>query len=271
MPNGVLDLDRTRGREMIQSVDRAARILKELSGGSRRYGVSELSTRLGLAKGTMHGLLRTLLDHGFVEQDPETDKYQLGPAVLEFSSSYLDLNQLRSRSLAWSELLATKSDEAVRVGTEHSDGVLIVHHVFKPDTSLQILEVGAVLPMHATALGKAMLAYLPDGAQDDVIARGLLPLTSRTLATADALRKDLRLVRERRYAVEIEEAILGESGLAAPIFDRGGAVCGVIGIAGAQDRVTGNDERVPRLAEYVTEAARGISRDLGAVGWPPRL
>src|SRR5438094_29852 len=146
---------------MIQSVDRAARILRALSSGSGRLGVSELADRLGLAKTTVHGLLRTLHDHGLVEQDPDSDKYQLGPQLLQLSNRYLDLSELRTRSLAWSELLSTRSGESVRVGVPHGDGVLIVHHVFRPDTSLQILEVGAMLPMHATALGKAVLAYLP--------------------------------------------------------------------------------------------------------------
>ena len=84
---------------MIQSVDRAARILTTLSGGDHRLGVSELSLRLGLAKGTVHGLLRTLQAHGLVEQDTETDKYQLGPALLALSNSYLGFNELRSHSL----------------------------------------------------------------------------------------------------------------------------------------------------------------------------
>ena len=100
---------------MIQSVDRAARILRALAGGSGRLGVSELSDRLGLAKGTVHGLLRTLHDHGLVEQDTDSDKYQLGPQLLQLSNRYLDLNELRARSLAWSELLATRAGEAVRV------------------------------------------------------------------------------------------------------------------------------------------------------------
>lgn len=250
---------------MIQSVDRAVRILKALSRGPRRYGVSELSASLGLAKGTVHGLLRTLLEHGLVEQDPESDKYQLGPALLELSSGYLDLNQLRSRSLAWSELLATKADEAVRVGTPHANGVLIVHHVFRPDASLQILEVGALLPMHATALGKAVLAHLPGAAQEEVMARGLPKLTGRTLATPTALRRHLRSVREQRYAVELGESILGEGGIAAPIFGREGSVVGAIGVVGPDERI-GHRER--DLAETVLEAARGISRDHGYVGWP---
>src|SRR6266508_6256398 len=146
-------------KTMIQSVDRAARILKTLAGGPGRLGVSELSERLGLAKGTVHGLLRTLQAHGLVEQHPDSDKYQLGPQLLQLSNRYLDLSELRSRSLAYSEALAGRADEAVRVGAFHGDGMLVVHHVFRPDTSLQILEVGALLPLHETALGKAVLAY----------------------------------------------------------------------------------------------------------------
>src|SRR6478752_7776940 len=162
---------------MIQSVDRAIRILKALAGGPGRLGVSELSERLGLAKGTVHGLLRTLQAHGLVEQDPDSDKYQLGPQLLQLSNRYLDLSELRTRSLAWSEALATRAGEAVRVGVPHGDGVLIVHHVFRPDTSLQILEVGALLPMHATALGKALLAYTDGDDVDDLVKSGLPKLT----------------------------------------------------------------------------------------------
>src|SRR5262245_34190928 len=117
---------------LIQSVDRAVRIMKSIAEGRGRVGVSELSARLGLAKGTVHGLLRTLKAHGLVEQNADSDKYQLGPAILQLSSRYLDVNELRSRSLAWSELLATKSGESVRVGARHNDGILIVHHVFRP-------------------------------------------------------------------------------------------------------------------------------------------
>src|SRR5919197_5365579 len=184
---------------MIQSVDRAVRILKALAGGPGRLGVSELSARLGLAKATVHGLLRTLQQHGLVEQHPDSDKYQLGPALLQLSNRFLDLNELRSRSLAWSELLASRAEEAVRVGAPHGDGVLVTHHAFRPDASLQILEVGAVLPMHATALGKAVLAYLPTPEREDVLAAGLPKLTGRTISTVAALGRELADVRERGY------------------------------------------------------------------------
>ena len=130
----------------IQSIERAAAILRALAGGSRRLGVSELSDHLGLAKGTVHGLLQTLKDEGFVEQDPESGKYQLGAALLQLGNIYLDVNELRGRSLAWADSLAVRTGEAVRVGSLHGDGVLIIHHVFRPDNSLQILEVGGTAP-----------------------------------------------------------------------------------------------------------------------------
>jgi DNA-binding IclR family transcriptional regulator len=252
---------------VIQSVDRAIRILKALSAGPGRLGVSELSDRLGLAKGTVHGLLRTLQDHGLVEQHADSDKYQLGPQLLQLSTRYLDLSELRSRSLAWSELLASRAQEAVRVGVTHGDGVLVVHHVFRPDATLQILEVGSVLPLHATALGKAVLAFVDPQFRRDLLEDDLPRLTGQTLCTPTALTRELDATRERGYAVEKEEAVLGEAGVAAPIFDRNADAVGAVGIAGPRERVLARgSER--RIANAVIEAARGISRDLGAPRWP---
>jgi DNA-binding IclR family transcriptional regulator len=252
---------------VIQSVDRAIRILKALSAGPGRLGVSELSDRLGLAKGTVHGLLRTLQDHGLVEQHADSDKYQLGPQLLQLSTRYLDLSELRSRSLAWSELLASRAQEAVRVGVTHGDGVLVVHHVFRPDATLQILEVGSVLPLHATALGKAVLAFVDQDFRGAVLEDDLPRLTGRTLSSPGALTRDLDATRKRGYAVEKEEAVLGEAGVAAPIFDRNAEPVGAVGIAGPRERVLARgSER--RIANAVVEAARGISRDLGAPRWP---
>jgi DNA-binding IclR family transcriptional regulator len=253
-------------RGTIQSVDRAARILKVLASGPRRLGVSEIADRLGLTRPTVHGLLQTLQAHGFVEQDRDSDKYQLGAGLLQLGNSYLDLNELRARSLVHAERLATRADAAVRVGVMHSANVVIVHHVFRPDTTLQILEVGAELPLHASALGKAMLAFMPESALADLLADPLPRLTSRTLAPK-ALREELGGVRERGFARERDEAILGESSIAAPIFDHSGHAVGAIGVVGDTDRIM---RRGPakQLGAAVAEAARGVSRELGASRWP---
>lgn len=251
---------------MIQSVERAANILKALGGGSRRLGVSELSDQLGLAKGTVHGLLRTLEAHGLVEQDTETDKYQLGATLLRLGNSYLDTSELRSRALRWSERLAENTGESVRVGVPHGQGVLVVHHVFRPDNSLQILEVGAVLPLHASASGKALLAFDADR-EAQVLAADLPKLTGRTVTAKAALRTQLAKVRERGYALEREEAVIGDAGVAAPIFDRRGDVVGTIGLSGPVERL-GQRANQARLVAAVTDAARGVSRELGASTWP---
>jgi DNA-binding IclR family transcriptional regulator len=245
------------------------RILKALGEHPGRLGLSDLADRVGLAKTTVHGLLRTLQEHGLVEQHLDTDKYQLGPELLQLGNSYLDLNELRSRSLAWSELLATRVGEAVRVGVPHGEGVLVVHHVFRPDASLQVLEVGALLPLHATALGKAVLAYLDDEEIDEVVSGGLPKLTGHTHVSPAAVRRELAAVRESGYALEREEALLGEGGVAAPIFDRRTDAIGAVGVAGPRERLLRRN-RLPDVTAAVLEAARGISRDLGAPRWPAR-
>jgi DNA-binding IclR family transcriptional regulator len=245
------------------------RILKALGEHPGRLGLSDLADRVGLAKTTVHGLLRTLQEHGLVEQHLDTDKYQLGPELLQLGNSYLDLNELRSRSLAWSELLATRVGEAVRVGVPHGEGVLVVHHVFRPDASLQVLEVGALLPRHATALGKAVLAYLDEDTIEDAVSGGLPKLTGHTHVSPAAVRRELASVRESGYALEREEALLGEGGVAAPIFDRRTEAIGAVGVAGPRERLLRRN-RLPDVTAAVLEAARGISRDLGAPRWPAR-
>ena len=96
-------------RSSIQSIDRATAILKALASGPRRLGVRELADRLGLARPTVHGLLQTLQSHGFVEQDRSSEKYQLGPGLLQLGYSYLDLNELRARSIAYADRLAVRA------------------------------------------------------------------------------------------------------------------------------------------------------------------
>jgi DNA-binding IclR family transcriptional regulator len=246
----------------IQSIERAAAILRVLAAGQRRLGVSELAERLGLAKGTVHGLLRTLQTEGFVEQDAESGKYQLGASLLQLASSYLDVNELRARSLVWSDALASRTGEAVRVGTLHGGGVLIVHHVFRPDNSLQILEVGAHLPLHATALGKALLAH-HEPVAEALLAAGMPRLTKATIVAPAALSRTLRGVRENGWAAEREEAIIGEASIAAAIFDRAGEAAGAIGIAGAVERIYGGRAPRAQLVAEVRDAARAVTRELG--------
>jgi DNA-binding IclR family transcriptional regulator len=249
-------------RDTIQSVDRAARILKAL-GSSPRLGVTELSERLGLAKATVHGLLRALERQELVDQDADSGKYRLGAAMLQLGNSFLDNHELRGRSLMWAGSLATRVGEAVRVGVMNGETVLIVHHVFRPDNSLQILEVGASIPWHACALGKAVVAYLPRPRRTALLSGDLSRLTGRTITDPSALREALNEIARVGVAVEDQEAVVGEAEIASPIFDHHGEPAGAIGVVGPVERLL-HDGPVAALVTAVREAGRGLSRDMGA-------
>jgi DNA-binding IclR family transcriptional regulator len=250
----------------IQSIERASAILRLLSGRNRRLGVVQLAGELDLPKATVHGILRTLKDVGFVEQDPESGKYQLGAALLHMGSTYLDGNELRTRALNWSDALAARSNESVRIGTLHEGQVLIVHHVFRPDDSRQALEVGGLVPAHATALGKVLLAR-NQYALEELAADGLARFTDNTVTDLEKLADELQEVRRRGWAVELEELVNGEVSLAAPIDDRRGGTVGSIAIRGPVERMCHNGAPRSDMVSYVREAARAISRDLGAIPW----
>jgi len=139
----------------------------------------------------------------------------------------------------------------------------VLHHVFRPDNTVQILEVGAAIPWHACALGHAIVAYLPDAGRAAAMAGDLAPLTGRTKTSRVALGRALAQVRKQGYAVEDQEATVGDAAVAAPILGRAGAVAGAIGVVGAAERLLAPTAR-SELARAVTEAARAVSRDLGA-------
>ncbi|WP_169988417.1 IclR family transcriptional regulator [Microbispora sp. H10836] len=255
----------------VQSIERAAAVLRLLAQGSGRLGLTEIANSLGLARGTAHGILRTLQLVGFVEQDEATGKYQLGPALLHLGASYLDVNELRSRAINWADALAARSGEAVRIGTHLQGKVLVVHHVFRPDDSLQTPDVGMLLPMHATAIGKVLLAYDANAAaalQDAVRGGELEQFTRRTVRTQREMSRMLAAVREHGWASDADETGMGEAGVAAPIRGYGGRVVGAMGISGATERICDSTRRPrPELVGYVRDAARAVSRDLGASRW----
>jgi DNA-binding IclR family transcriptional regulator len=250
----------------IQSIERAAAILRLLSGRSRELGVVDLAEELGLPKGTVHGILRTLQHVGFVEQEQPTGKYRLGPALLHMGSTYLDGNELRTRALNWSDSLASRTQEEVRLGTLHERRVLVVHHVFRPDDSLQTLDVGTLLPAHATALGKVLLASHPHVAEE-LIAGGLTSYTEMTIRDPHQLRRELRRVQERGWAYEMGELELLRGSVAAAITDRSGRTVGAMGIFGSPQRLFTARMPRPELLTHVREHARAVSRELGAIPW----
>lgn len=248
---------------MTRAVDRAARILLGMASGSPRLGVSEIAALVDVPKATVHTMLQTLERHGLVEQEAEGGKYALGPAVLQLGNAYLDGSQLRARSAPWAEMLARQAGEAVWVGVLSGSSVVVVHHAFRPDDMVQIPEVGAAVPWHACALGQAIVAVAGDRAQAALLAGPVPRLTGRTLTEPAALQEALARVREQGYAVEDQEAALGDAGIAAAVFDWSHRVVGALGIVGPAERLLADRAR-PRLVDAVRSTARALSRDLGA-------
>lgn len=145
--------------------------------------------------------------------------------------------------------------------------MLIVHHVFRPDDTLQTLDVGALLPLHASSLGKVLLAF-GTATVESALDAGLDAYTRHTLVVPEELSRALAEIREIGWAAEVQEMSMGEAGVAAPIRGHGGLVVGSIGVSGPIERVCDAQGR-PQLAliTLLREAARAISRDLGAARW----
>ncbi len=251
---------------MIQSVDRALRILAVLQ-GDHRLSLGDIAQRLGLPPSTVHGIVRTLLAHRLVIQEHDSGHYRLGPAVLTMGNVYLDTLELRSRVMPWAEDLARRSGLAVRTAVMLVDDVVVVHHEPRPDGSRQMPEVGIVIPAHASALGKAILAF-DDEQVDEMLEDGeaLRSMTGETTTDPVELRRQLQETRTSGIAQEIEEAVLGECGIAAVISDRLGGAVGAIGL------VASNEEWPiePAVVSSLRAAARSVSRELGATSWPPQ-
>jgi len=247
---------------LIQSIDRAIRILFALQ-GERRLGIAELASRLGLPPSTVHGIVRSLAVHGLVAQDASSGRYQLGHAVLRLGNVYLDTLELRARAVPWSEELVRRTGMAVRTGVLAGDDMMIIHHVPRPDGSRQMPEIGIVIPAHASALGKAQLAFAPSEAAR-ILKGELRSMTGDTVTDPEVLRGELDAVASSALADEKDEVVLGESSIGAPIFDSHGAAVGAIAVVLPTTDWPADDD----VRDALREAARNISRELGSHRWP---
>jgi DNA-binding IclR family transcriptional regulator len=196
-----------------------------------------------------------------------TGRYQLGPGLLLLGRSYLDVAELRAISVGWGERLAAGTGEEVRVAIPFEGLALVIHQVVRTGDPLQNLEVGVGLPLHATALGKCLLAYTPKSTL--AMYNHLEQFTPATIVRPDAMARELRKVLSQSWAIEREECEVGIAAVGAPVFHASGELAGSVGVVGAAERVL-TPRREPRagLAMHVAAVARGMSRELGATRWP---
>jgi len=255
MPN-VTDEQSAQPRSGAQAVERALTVLRCVEADERGAGITDLAQRAGLTVSTTHRLARTLAEAGLLIQDPGTERYQLGPALVVLGRKAERRLGYR-QALPLLEELAAATGESINLGIRSGNDVRVVLDVESRQPLRFNQESGSRVPMHVSAMGKCLLA-----AGDDIAAQiaglgDLVRATHRTITDRDQLRAELELVRERGWALNDEERNPGVRAIAAPIRLPGGGVAGAIAIQGPTVRIT--DDRLPELATLLEKTAARVA------------
>jgi IclR family acetate operon transcriptional repressor len=245
----------------IQSLDRAMVILDRLA-ASGGMTLSEIATALDQSPATAYRVLTTLAGRAIVEQDPLQQTWHVGAGAFRIGSAFLRRTNLVERARPVMRALMEATGETANLGVEQGDMVLFVSQVETHESIRAFFPPGTRSPMHASGIGKALLAQFPEARVRAIAARGLPRFTDHTLTGAEALLADLAAVRSRGYAVDDEEKNDGMRCVAAPIFNATGEAVAGISISGPAARVT--PARLPALGAEVRRAADTLSGALGA-------
>jgi DNA-binding IclR family transcriptional regulator len=245
-----------------RAANRVVDILELLVASREGLALREISAQLEAPKSSLLALLRALATRGLLEQT-HTGAYRLGPRALALGAGAAAHRELSDVARAALLALMRRTGETVFLGALAGDGLSVIY-VDKVESE-QIIRyaagVGDRRPLHATSTGKVILAFLPPARREEIL--NALPLerhTERTVTTIGVLRASLEETQRTGVCVSVDEMVRGASGVAAPIFDRHGAVIGACTIAGPTDRLR---PRLRQLAAEARDAARAISALLG--------
>jgi DNA-binding IclR family transcriptional regulator len=238
----------------IQSVDRAAALLKAIADSAQPPTVLELATATGLNRSTAWRLLATLDAHGLVERDPVSQRYSVGYAILRIAASG-EHDAIVRRARPVLEQLAVDTGEAVNLALAKGLHLVYVDQVDPP----QILApnwLGRHVPLHATSSGKAFLAYLEEGERDGLLGERLERFTKTTITDRRLLESELAAARLAGYAVsvgELEDSLYGAS---APVLSEQGRPLAVVSVWGPDRRVP--EVQLAAIGELTVAAAERI-------------
>lgn len=252
-----------RAKPQIQSVDRALDILEILKDSRTPLSLSQISAQAGLKASTCHHLLSTLVQRGYVGQDVRTRGYGLGNKIF-------DLADARSRQIDLIEIVLPLLRELNASTTEAVHLAVIEAHELATLVKLDSLHavkvdsgaVGKAAAAHATATGKAQIAFWPPSALDALIQqKGLTRFTPRTICDYAQLSADLALVRARGYSEDREEFQPGVICIGAPIYNRLGEVVASLSCSTPTQRADARN--LKRIRDLVIKAAAAASQQLG--------
>ncbi len=245
----------------IQSLDRAISVLRHMAdrGG---MALSELAKETDQSPATLYRILTTFQQHDFAEFNENDQVWNVGSGAYRIGSAFLRRTSLLEVSRPVLRQLMQDTGETANLGMERNDQVLFVFQVETHESIRAFFPPGTQSKMHASGIGKALLAHFQKDRFEDWIARhGLEKFTEKTLTDPDQLREDLALTRSRGNSFDDEERNIGMRCIAAPVFNAFGDPIAGVSVSGPVSRM--NDAKLSEIAEAVREAANRVTRAIG--------
>ncbi len=269
MPNRAFlkSRDQTTRGTVIQSLQRGLGILEIVAKNGTGVTMVEVSREIGLHTSTTFHLLRTLTALGYLVQDERTKQYHLGSKVFHLAASAWTEVQLFKIAKPFLVDMAQHTGETSHLAILERGEVIVIDKVDGSGPVRLTERVGYPRPAHCTAIGKALLAHLPDAELKAFMEAGdLRPFTPKSITAASILEQELERVRAQGCAVDDEEFAQGIRCLAAPVRNFTGQVVAAIGISGPVWRVS--LDRVAELTDVVKSMGYRLSQQLGYPGGP---
>ena len=251
----------TSSRQPLQTVVKALATLRLFSVEREWLGVREIGRLLELNSATVHNLLRTLAGSGLVEQHPETKKYRLGLGLVKLAGTKLAQLDVVTAASGPMKALMEKTRETITLSVLYGDDLLYLAKLESPQPVRVASRIGGGAPIHASANGKSLLAFQPEGDRERLLAPPLRRFTSETVTDARKLRAELRQIQAQDYAVDFAGYIADVHAVAAPIRDATGLVVASIGIVAPAARLPAG--KVKQFAALARTTAASISTALG--------
>ena len=245
--------------EQTQTVARAMDVLLCFSHSEPELSLTEISAKLGLHKSTLHRLLGTLESRRFVQRDLVSGRYRLGTKLLELAALVAEHNDLQKRARPHLYRLADECQETVDLSILDNSEVVYLEVLESSQRVKLAARPGQRLPAHSTASGKAFLAYLPASELQAILSSEFTRYTDSTLATDEALMRDLQATRERGFAMSVQEHEVGINAVAAPILDVAGYPIAAVAVAGPSFRLM--ESRMLEIAPSIRAVADAIARE----------
>ena len=253
----------TASSDAVQSLTRALRLLNGIAQSPDAGAtLTELAQQVGLPSSTAHRLLTTLEQERYVRFEPDGRLWLIGVQAFVAGSAFTKTRSLVGLARPHMRRLMEDGGETVNLAVEDDGLAVYLAQVECRQMMRAFARPGSRVPLHCSAVGKAILSALSDKALAKILHQHGMPrLTVKTLTTPTALRANLQRARSIGYAIDDEEHAIGLRCIAAPVFDEQGDVVAAVSASGPMARIL--DDRVGPLSDLVVATARCISTELG--------